>query len=106
MTSERSAYSVSFSPESHPPVRLASGSNLSEYLSVENSPVLFGCRNGVCGTCLIEVQEEMNGRLREAADDEREMLDILAPDNPRARLACQVALCADIKIRYLGFASL
>ena len=106
MISEPMIYSVSFSSESHTPVRLAEGSNLSEYLSVENSPVLFGCRNGACGTCLIEVEEEQNGRLEKASDDEREMLDILAPDNRRARLACQISLCADIRIRYLGFASI
>ncbi|MBC6436085.1 2Fe-2S iron-sulfur cluster binding domain-containing protein, partial [Nostoc sp. HG1] len=29
--------------------------NLSEHLTIQNSPVLFGCRTGICGTCLVEV---------------------------------------------------
>lgn len=28
---------------------------LLECLTVQNSPVLFGCRTGICDTCLVEV---------------------------------------------------
>lgn len=93
---------ISFSPESHAPVILAEGSVLSEHLTIENSPVLFGCRTAVCGTCLIEVLREENGRLLSPAEDERDLLEIVAPENPQARLACQITLSADILIRYLG----
>ncbi len=95
-------YTISFSPESHIAVSLDDGAILSEHLTVENSPVLFGCRTAICGTCLIEILSEENGRLDCPGDDEKELLEIIAPDNPRARLACQIALAADIRIRYLG----
>ena len=96
------SYTVSFSPESHPPVTLASGAILSEHLTIGNSPVLFGCRTGICGTCLIEVEEERRGTLRVPADDEKELLEIIAPEISRGRLACRIELCADITIRYIG----
>ena len=93
---------ISFSHATHAPVSLPCGAPLSEHLSIENSPLLFGCRTGICGTCLIEIEEAANGELTEPAADELELLEIIAPDNRRARLACQIALSADIRIRYIG----
>ena len=95
-------FTITFSPATHPTVRLERGAVLSENLSISNSPVLFGCRTGICGTCLIDVLEQNNGELRPPSDEEKELLDIVAPDDPRARLACQIAVCADITIHYLG----
>jgi ferredoxin len=95
-------YRVSFSGATHPPVTLDCGAVLSEHLTIANSPVLFGCRTGICGTCLIEVEEEQNGQLRAPSVEELELLDIVAPDLARARLACQIALSADIRIHYIG----
>ncbi|HST22159.1 MAG TPA: 2Fe-2S iron-sulfur cluster-binding protein [Blastocatellia bacterium] len=102
MSSEPRQHKISFSPESHRSVMLVRGSVLSEHLTIENSPVLFGCRTGICGTCLVEVEEEMNGRLLAPSADESELLEIIAPDISRARLACQVELRADIKVKYIG----
>jgi ferredoxin len=105
MTEDRQSLSlhrVSFSTTSHGPVDLERGSILSETLNVSNSPLLFGCRTGICGTCLIEVEAQENGVLNSPSTDEKELLELIAPDNPRARLACQIELCADIRIRYLG----
>ena len=96
------AYTIRFQPESHPAMTLTAGVNLSEYLTIDNSPILFGCRTGICGTCLIEVMTPQYGILTDPTPEEQELLDIVAPDNPRARLACQLALCADITITYLG----
>ena len=95
-------YVVSFSPATHPSVKLSRGANLSEHLTIENSPVLFGCRTGICGTCLIEVLAQGHGQLPPPAPDESELLEIIALDKPQARLACQINLCADLMIQYLG----
>ena len=102
MSEERLRHRVSFSSASHDPVSLERGSILSERLNVANSPLLFGCRTGICGTCLIEVVAQENGELICPSSDEQELLELIAPDNPRARLACQIELRADIKIRYIG----
>lgn len=102
MSSPTEERRISFSHATHAPVSLPHGAMLSEHLSVENSPLLFGCRTGICGTCLIEVEEAANGELTEPGTDELELLEIIAPENKRARLACQIALSADIRIRYIG----
>lgn len=74
---------------------LPAHSPLAEHLSVQNSPVLFGCRTGICGTCLVEIEGELPPPNR----DEQEILDMLASGNSQARLACQIDLACDVKIR-------
>jgi len=88
---------VSFPGTDYPPITLPHHQSLSEHLTIQNSPVLFGCRTGICGTCLVEVI----GDIPAALADEREMLDTLACDRPNARLACQISLTANIEIRRL-----
>ncbi len=102
MNLETEEYEISFVPATHGPVRLKRDSILSEHLTIENSPVLFGCRTGICGTCLSEIISQEGGTLPHPSEDERELLDIIAPDNRRARLACQIAICANLTIHYLG----
>lgn len=88
---------VSFGDAGYEPVELSENANLSEELDVQNSPLLFGCRTGICGTCLIEV--EGAERLPPPDEDEAEMLEVLAPHDRRARLACQLRLTCDIRVR-------
>jgi len=102
MNAEEQEFTVQFSEKNYAPVRLNAGSILSEHLTIENSPLLCGCRTGICGTCLSIIESEEGGELAAASEDERDLLDIIAPDNPKARLACQIALYADITIHYLG----
>ncbi len=52
---------------------------------------------------MIEVSEELNGKLDAPASDERELLSLMAPGNPRARLACQIRLSADIRVKPLSW---
>jgi len=85
---------VSFFDESFAPVELAEGAALSEHLDVGNSPLLFGCRTGICGTCLVRVA----GVLPPPSDDEKELLEMLAPGDAQARLACQLKLVGDITL--------
>lgn len=92
------SHAVSFKSASHPPVQVPRGKNLSLHLTASNSPVLFGCRTGICATCLSEVE----GAIPPPDPDEAEVLEIFAPDNPRARLACQLKLTADIRLKWLG----
>ncbi len=80
-----------------PPVRLPAGKPLSDLLTAQNSPMVFGCRNGICGTCLAAVTAR-SGVLAPPDSDERDMLDMLCPDDPKARLACRIRLTADIDI--------
>lgn len=85
---------VSFPATNYPPISLEKDSLLSEYLTVQNSPVLFGCRTGICGTCLVVVK----GDIPPPQAEEKELLEILAPENNQVRLACQLDLTSDIEI--------
>lgn len=85
---------VRFPETNYQPVTLEKHQNLSEHLTVQNSPVLFGCRTGICGTCLVDVE----GDIPPPNEEEQEILENLAPGNKQARLACQLDLTSDIAI--------
>ncbi len=89
-------FKISFE-EDFPDLQIKRDAHLSEVLNVQNSPILFGCRIGICGTCSVEVIEEQGLHPRTA--DEAEYLEALCPDKPNSRLACQIRMCADLKIR-------
>lgn len=89
---------LEFPETDYPPLVLDEGLSLTEELTAANSPILFGCRSGLCGTCLIEV-EVVAGRLDGPESDEQEALEIYAPGNDKARLACQLKSAASLRIR-------
>ncbi|MDX6770891.1 MAG: 2Fe-2S iron-sulfur cluster-binding protein [Elusimicrobiota bacterium] len=92
---------VDFGPKARKPaLRLPEGKLLCDLLTVENSPVYFGCRNGVCGTCLARVTVR-SGDLAPPDADEAGVLELLCPDEPKARLACRVRLTADLTVEPL-----
>ncbi len=73
---------------------------LSKELDATNSPILFGCRTGICGTCLLVV-EEGSENTNDADADELEFLEIVS-DDPRARLACKMTCHGPVKVKYIG----
>ena len=88
---------IEFVDAAYAAVPLVDGAILCEHLTLGNSPLLFGCRTGICGTCVVRV-DVLRGALPPPAEDERELLALLAPGDPRARLACQLAAVADLRI--------
>ena len=86
---------IQFPNTNYQPINLEQNQNLAEHLTVENSPILFGCRTGICGTCIVIIE----GDILPASSEEKELLEILAPENHKARLACQIQLTNDIQIR-------
>lgn len=88
---------ISFRGTAYQSISLEKQQKLSEHLTVQNSPVLFGCRTGICGTCLVVIK----GDIPPPSAEEKEILEILAPGNDQARLACQVDLIDDIEITCL-----
>lgn len=91
---------VRFDGTGYPEVSVPAGKTLSRVLDARNSPLLFGCRTGICGTCVVEVHAGADA-LAPASDDEREILELYADDNPRARLACQLEVRAPLSLRAL-----
>lgn len=92
------SFTIEFPGTEFPPVELPANADLPSVLTDENSPIQFGCRTGVCATCLVEV-EAIDGTLAEPQEEEQETLEIYAPDNACARLVCQLALTANVKIK-------
>lgn len=90
-------YEVDFGALGRVSARLPHGAHLSEVLTIENSPLLFGCRTGICGTCIARV-EARSGELPPPSEDEKDVLSLLCPNEPKARLACQIRLSADLTI--------
>ena len=85
---------ISFPDSDHASLTLESHTPLANTLTVQNSPILFGCRTGICGTCLVTII----GDVPPPDPDEQELVDVLAPNNPKARLACQLDITHDLKI--------
>ncbi len=79
-------------------LELDSGTALSQALTATNSPILFGCRTGICGTCLCKVNDLSGRGLPASSDDEKEVLDLIAGSEPNARLACQIQLDRDMEL--------
>jgi len=92
------SFTIAFPETEHAPISLQGGTNLSEQLTILNSPLLFGCRTGICGTCLIQVEEGIDS-LQAPGTVEKEALEVYAPGNSRARLACQIFLNADVALK-------
>lgn len=89
---------LSFGNSDKPGVDLKEGDNLSEKLTIHNSPILFGCRIGICGTCAIEVLES-DQPLPDRTRDEKEFLENMAPGRDNVRLACQIHINTNMKVR-------
>ena len=88
-------YEIRFA-SGEPPIQLNAKANLSEHLSADNSPVLFGCRTGLCGTCIIGVTV-LKGTIAPPDEDEQEVLALYS-EHPQARLACQIQITADLHL--------
>jgi ferredoxin len=89
---------IEFPGTDKPPVELAVGDNLSEKLTIQNSPILFGCRIGICGTCAVAIVAA-DAPLPERTADEREYLEAMAPGQDDVRLACQIKINTNVKLR-------
>lgn len=93
-------FNISFTDTKYAPVVLNEGAELSENLTVQNSPILFGCRIGICGTCLIRVHEEsLDSPLHPRTHNESEFIEGLFPGDSGLRLACQIKINTNIKIK-------
>ena len=94
-------YLIEFPDTNFAPQEFGAGERLSEKLTIENSPVLFGCRTGICGTCLVSIDESSVAGCLPADAAEREVLEMIADHQPLARLACQIRLQGNLKLRIL-----
>lgn len=85
---------VHFPNTDYEPVTIQSDDTLSLCLTQQNSPILFGCRTGICGTCLVSAK----GEIKPPSTDEQEVLALFALNDSNARLACQIKHQGDLSL--------
>ena len=73
---------------------------LSEGLDITSSPILFGCRTGICATCLVKVHQGIEN-LTPPTEDELEVIELSTEDKD-CRLACCLSLNGDVTLEYIG----
>ncbi len=64
------------------------GASILDLCNDVDSGIMFGCRGGMCGTCLTTVVE---GKLVPAGEQEKGTLDAVGAE-PNQRLSCQAKL--------------
>ena len=61
-----------------------------------DTSILFGCRDGACGACMVKLLEGAD-KLSPMQDDEKDFLETMAAE-PDERLACQCKVYGDVKL--------
>lgn len=97
MTPQPAFYTLRFPATNWKTVAVDPQQSLSTQLTLHNSPILFGCRTGICGTCLVSAI----GNMVPPDAAEQEVLEILAPHCSTARLACQIQPLGDLSLSTL-----
>lgn len=59
-----------------------------------DTSILFGCRDGACGACMVRVRQGADN-LSKMQDDERDFLETMAAEEDE-RLACQCRVKGDV----------
>lgn len=77
-------------------IEVPEGYQLIDMCEDHDTSILFGCRDGACGACMIRVLDGA-ANINPMQDDERDFLETMAAE-PNERLACQCKVKGDIKI--------
>ena len=77
-------------------IEVAQGYAMIDLCEDHDTSILFGCRDGACGACMIRVLEGAEN-LSPIRDDERDFLETMAAE-PNERLACQSKVLGDVKV--------
>ncbi len=83
-------------------IKVPVGSTIEEVAEKSGSSIPFGCRDGECGTCVIQVIEGM-GFLNSLEEKEVKVLASMPDHHPNSRLSCQMKIIkggGNIRLRY------
>lgn len=61
-----------------------------------DTSILFGCRDGACGACMVRILDGAEN-LSPMQDDEKDFLETMAAE-PDERLACQCKVRGDVTL--------
>lgn len=76
----------------------SAGSKLREVAMQNNLGIPFGCENGICSTCLIQINSGMEN-LTPKTEQEEATLAVRSAA-PEQRLACQCVVNGDIEFEF------
>lgn len=68
-------------------IEVKEGYPLIDMCEEHDTSILFGCRDGACGACMVKVVSGAE-HINPADEDEKEFLETMAAE-PNERLACQ-----------------
>lgn len=77
-------------------IEVAHGYALIDLSEEHDTSILFGCRDGACGACMVKVIEGAQN-LSPMKEDEKDFLETMAAE-AHERLACQCKVFGDVKI--------
>lgn len=72
------------------------GYKLIDLCEEHDTSILFGCRDGACGACMVKVKSGAE-HLSPMGDDEKDFLETMAAE-PDERLACQCVVNGDVTL--------
>ncbi|MBT4917296.1 (2Fe-2S)-binding protein [Candidatus Peregrinibacteria bacterium] len=73
------------------------GSEMIDATRDKGWPIAYGCEDGMCGTCIVKVNEGMEN-LPEMSEQESQTLEVMGMNDGQHRLACQCKVNGDVTI--------
>ncbi|HHD77893.1 MAG TPA: 2Fe-2S iron-sulfur cluster binding domain-containing protein [Campylobacteraceae bacterium] len=83
-------------------INVKPGKTIQDIVEASGSALPFGCRDGECGTCVVQIETGMEF-LNEMNDKEKAVMKMLGETSPKARLACQMKIAEPnglVRIKY------
>ncbi len=77
-------------------VNVPAGTRVIEVSEKVGSGIMYGCREGDCGTCLMEVVDGMENLSAPSLLEDKVLREIMA--GKRFRLACQAQVIGDVTV--------
>lgn len=85
-------------------INIKPGGTIQDVVEASGSALPFGCRDGECGTCVVEIEQGME-LLSDKTDKEVKVLKEICSGTctPKSRLACQMKVTTPngvVRIKY------
>ncbi|MBI2603457.1 MAG: (2Fe-2S)-binding protein [Deltaproteobacteria bacterium] len=77
-------------------IEMGDGQALIDMCEEHDTSILFGCRDGACGACMIKIRKGAEN-ISKMEDSERDFLETMAAEE-NERLGCQCKVFGDIEI--------
>ena len=76
------------------------GASMKDVTKDEGWPIAYGCEDGMCGTCIVDVKSGAEN-LTEMEEKEQQTLEVMGMGEGSHRLACQCKCKGDCEIEGL-----